>query len=57
MTAPVLSGRPASRREIRWIDPAAPGSIELAPPGRDEVLPAVLRVKEQGQQHLDRPRE
>ena len=47
----------AEIEEIRWIDPAAPGSIELAPLTRDEVLPALLRVKEQGRQHLDRPRE
>ena len=47
----------AEIEEIRWIDPAAPGSIELAPLTRDEVLPALLRVKEQGRQRLDRPRE
>lgn len=47
----------AEIEEIRWIDPAAPGSIELAPLTRDEVLPAWLRVKEQGRQRLDRPRE
>jgi len=47
----------AEIEEIRWIDPAAPGSIELAPLTRDEVLPALLRVKEQGRQRLDRLRE
>lgn len=47
----------AEIEEIRWIDPAAPGSIELAPLTRDEVLPALLRVKEQGRQRLDHPRE
>ena len=35
----------AEIEEVRWIDPAAPGSIELAPLTRDEVLPALLRVK------------
>ena len=47
----------AEIEEIRWIDPTAPGSIALAPLTRDEVLPALLRVKEQGRQRLDRPRE
>ena len=47
----------AEIEEIRWIDPVAPGSIELAPLTRDEVLQALLRVKEQGRQRLDRPRE
>ena len=46
----------AEIEEIRWIDPAAPGSIELAPLTRDEVLPALLRVMKQGRQHLHRPR-
>jgi 8-oxo-dGTP pyrophosphatase MutT (NUDIX family) len=35
----------AEIEEVRWIDPSAPGSIELAPLTRDEVLPALLRVK------------
>jgi 8-oxo-dGTP pyrophosphatase MutT (NUDIX family) len=47
----------AEIEEIRWIDPTAPGSIELAPLTRDEVLPALLRVKVQGRQRLDRLRE
>lgn len=33
----------AEIEEIRWIDPAAPGAIELAPLTRDEVLPALTR--------------
>jgi 8-oxo-dGTP diphosphatase len=33
----------AEIEEIRWIDPANPGDIELAPLTRDEVLPALLR--------------
>lgn len=44
----------AEIEEIRWIDPAAPGTIELAPLTRDEVLPALLRVVGQGRQRLDR---
>lgn len=36
----------AEIEELRWIDPAAPGSIELAPLTRDEVLPALLRGAE-----------
>lgn len=35
----------AEIEEIRWIDPAAPGSIELAPLTRDAVLPALLRAR------------
>ena len=33
----------AEIEEICWIAPASPGSIELAPLTRDEVLPALLR--------------
>ena len=32
----------AEIEEVRWIDPSAPGSIELAPLTRDHVLPATL---------------
>lgn len=35
----------AEIEEIRWIDPATPGSIELAPLTRDEVLPAATRQR------------
>jgi 8-oxo-dGTP pyrophosphatase MutT (NUDIX family) len=35
----------AEIEEIRWIDPAAPGSIQLAPLTRDEALPALLRSR------------
>jgi 8-oxo-dGTP pyrophosphatase MutT (NUDIX family) len=33
----------AEIEEVRWIDPAAPGQIELAPLTRDHVLPAWLQ--------------
>lgn len=32
----------AEIEEVRWVDPAAPGAIELAPLTRDHVLPAWL---------------
>lgn len=32
----------AEIEEVRWIDPAHPGGIDLAPLTRDEVLPAIL---------------
>jgi len=47
----------AEIEEIRWIDPAAPGSVELAPLTRSEALPALLRLKEQDWQRRDRRRE
>lgn len=35
----------AEIEEIRWIDPAAPGGLELAPLTRDHILPAYLRSR------------
>lgn len=35
----------AEIEEIRWIDPAAPGALELAPLTRDHILPAYLRSR------------
>lgn len=35
----------AEIEEIRWIDPAAPGALELAPLTRDHILPAHLRCR------------
>lgn len=36
----------AEIEELRWIDPAAPGDITLAPLTRDQILPALLRRRE-----------
>lgn len=44
-------GRPEAAAEIaeaRWIDPAAPGDLILAPLTRDVVLPLVTRLKQAG---------
>jgi 8-oxo-dGTP pyrophosphatase MutT (NUDIX family) len=43
-----LAGEAAAQaeiEEIRWVDPAAPGELELAPLTRDHVLPAWLRLR------------
>lgn len=35
----------AEIEEVRWIDPEAPGAIELAVLSRDHILPAHLRTR------------
>ena len=44
-------GRPAAAAEIaelRWVDPAAPGDVTLAPLTRDVVLPLAARLQAAG---------
>ena len=38
--------RPAAEiAEIAWVDPAAPGPLELAPPTRDRLLPLLAAAQ------------
>lgn len=36
----------AEIEEVRWVDPADPGEIELAPLTRDLIFPAYLRLRD-----------
>lgn len=37
----------AEIEEVRWVNPAAPGKIELAPLTRHHIFPAYLRLRDQ----------
>ena len=41
-------GPRAEIEEIAWVDPAAPGELELAPLTRDQVLPLARQSREDG---------